>query len=237
MNARTLVISDIHGCLDEFNKLLKIVKYEPKLDKLILLGDYIDNGGYSKEVVDKVMNMVKEFGVIAIKGNHDQRFIDLINSKDKEVESKFIKHGGHNTLLSYVEKQQGDNTTEMDSFRRYIKKKYSHHLKFLEQLPLYHEEDDYIYVHAGLNPNFKNWKEQSEHDFIYIREAFLNYPTVTNKTVIFGHTKLRDIHGKADIWFGGDKIGIDGGCAYGHQLNCLEIREKKKYRMYSVNSI
>lgn len=237
LNSRTLIISDIHGSLDEFNLLLKIVKYEPELDKLILLGDYIDYGDYSKEVVEKVMGMVKEFGAVAIKGNHDQRFFDLINSKDKEVESKFFKHGGYNTLLNYAEEQQGNNTTELDSFREHVKKNYSHHLQFLEQLPLYHEDDEYIYVHAGLNPNYKNWKEQPNYDFMYIRKSFIDYPTVTNKTVIFGHTKLIDIHGKADIWFGGDKIGIDGGCAYGHQLNCLEIWEKKKYRMYSVNSI
>ncbi|WP_078551592.1 metallophosphoesterase [Bacillus alkalicellulosilyticus] len=236
MSERTLVISDIHGCIDEFNLLLKKVKYEPRVDKLVLLGDYLDYGIYSKEVVEKVMNLVEEFGVVAIKGNHDQRFYDFIHSKNKEVESKFFKHGGHNTLLNYAEEHQENGVLELERFKSHVKKEYSHHLQFLEKLPFYHEDDNYIYVHAGLNPYNKDWKKQSEHDFMYIREAFINYPTVTNKKVIFGHTKLIDIHGNADIWFGNDKIGIDGGCAYGFQLNCLEIGPNNKHNVYCINS-
>ncbi|BBH22334.1 hypothetical protein Back11_36790 [Paenibacillus baekrokdamisoli] len=101
--------------------------------------------------------------------------------------------------------------------------------------PFFHEDSHHIYVHAGLNPQYENWKEQTKHEFMYIKEPFLNHPTTVDKIVVFGHTKAMDIHGKADVWFGGDKIGIDGGCAYGLQLNCLEIRGKNDYAVYSVN--
>jgi predicted phosphodiesterase len=55
---RILAISDIHGCLDEFNELLEKVKYNQSEDQLILLGDYIDRGLKSKQVVEKVMEYI-----------------------------------------------------------------------------------------------------------------------------------------------------------------------------------
>lgn len=69
---------------------------------------------------------------------------------------------------------------------------------------------------------------------MYIKDPFINHKTLVNKLVVFGHAKTKDIHGSADIWFGGDKIGIDGGCAYGLQLNALEIKNNGEYLQYKV---
>lgn len=54
-----------------------------------------------------------------------------------------------------------------------------------------------------------NWREQQERDFMYIKDPFIYQQTVVNKPVVFGHTNTKDIHGSADIWFGGDKLGTD----------------------------
>ena len=118
---------------------------------------------------------------------------------------------------------------------KYIRDQYKPHIQFLDNLPFYHEDTANIYVHAGLNPHYTNWKEQPEKDFIWIRELFTKQPTVVDKMVVFGHSKTIDIHGSADIWFGKDKIGIDGGCAYGLKLNGLEISENNEYTAYSVS--
>ena len=67
-------------------------------------------------------------------------------------------------------------------------------------------------------------KPSQKRDFMWIRAPFVQQRTVVKKTVVFGHTPAKDIHGKADVWFDRDKIGIDGGCAYGFQINCLEIK-------------
>ena len=69
---------------------------------------------------------------------------------------------------------------------------------------------------------------------MYIKDPFIYHKTVVSKPVVFGHTNTQHIHGSADIWFGGDKIGIDGGCAYGMQLNALEIKENGAYEQYKV---
>lgn len=77
-----------------------------------------------------------------------------------------------------------------------------------------------------MNPHYIDWKNQPEHDFMYIKDEFIRHTFEDlNKRVVFGHTKTIDIHGTSDIWFSKDKIGIDGGCAYGMQLNCLIFQE------------
>ncbi|KAA2301020.1 serine/threonine protein phosphatase, partial [Clostridioides difficile] len=72
---RTIMISDIHGYIDPFNQLLDDINYNSKYDQLILLGDYVDRGPNSKEVVKEVIRLVKENHAIALRGNHDQRFV------------------------------------------------------------------------------------------------------------------------------------------------------------------
>ncbi|MFC5451649.1 metallophosphoesterase [Paenibacillus aestuarii] len=230
---RTLVISDIHGCYDEFNNLLALVDYKKNEDLLLLLGDYVDRGARSKDVVEKVLQLVQGGNVIAIRGNHDQRFIDVMTSEDETVKMKFFQHGGLTTLESYcgISLMGMSDEEKLHYGKEYINKNFKHHISFLNNLPFYYEDKEHIYVHAGLNPSFENWQEQSEYDFMYIKEHFLINPTVVDKIVLFGHTKVIELHDKSDIWFGGDKIGIDGGCAYGHQLNCLEIREGN-YKTY-----
>ncbi|MHA7966714.1 metallophosphoesterase family protein [Paenibacillus sp. CAU 1782] len=222
---RIIMISDLHGCIDQFNQMLYLINYNSDNDQLLLLGDYVDRGPNSKEVVDKVIELVKKHNAIALRGNHDQRLVDLINNNSKLIQSKFLEHGGLHTIRSYCNIKNEISDDILNQARETIKSSFGHHLDFLSKLPLYHEDHDHIYVHAGLNPNFMNWKNQSEYDFMYIKDEFIKHKFELNKKIIFGHTKTIDIHGTSNIWFSDDKIGIDGGCAYGMQLNCLIFQE------------
>ncbi|MEC0129323.1 metallophosphoesterase family protein [Paenibacillus pabuli] len=221
---RTLIISDIHGCMDQLNEMLHLIQFNSVEDQLILLGDYVDRGPHSKEVVDKVIELVQKHHAIALRGNHDQRLVDLINDPSHLVQSKFLEHGGVQTLQSYCGSNEISDEILIQSRER-IKSQYGHHIEFLAGLPLYYEDHDHIYVHAGLNPNYVDWKSQPEHDFMYIKDEFIRSDFHLHKRIIFGHTRTIDIHGKPDIWFHKDKIGIDGGCAYGLQLNALIFQE------------
>ncbi|ALS22103.1 metallophosphoesterase [Paenibacillus naphthalenovorans] len=233
---RKLVISDIHGCYEEFNELLALVKYNPSEDRLILLGDYIDRGLKSKEVVEQVKALHEEWGVITLKGNHDQMFLDSLDNQD---DSTFLYNGGLDTINSYCGVNWFEDGFTMNRFqeaKQFIQKHYGHHIDFLKSLSYYHEDDEYIYVHAGLNPLYENWKEQPKDNFLWTRDVFLNNPTLVDKTVIFGHTPTINMQETEDIWFTGDKIGIDGGCCFGLQLNCLEINDEDGYKQYYVES-
>jgi serine/threonine protein phosphatase 1 len=232
---RTLVISDIHGCYQEFRELLELVKYKPKADKLILLGDLVDRGPGSKEVVEYVIKLSREENVIVLRGNHDQRFIDVMTYEGTEEELKFFDYGGLQAINSYQDNNDNDLPSErLKKVRHIIQSKYTHHITFLDSLPYFYEDQNHIFVHAGLNPNYKNWKEQPTRDFMYIKDPFIFAKTNVNKKVVFGHTKTFDIHGSPEIWFGDDKIGIDGGCVYGMQLNCLEMKGDQQYKEFSI---
>ncbi|MEH7223618.1 metallophosphoesterase family protein [Bacillus sp. JJ1566] len=227
-----LVISDIHGCLPHFQALLKKANYQPLRDKLILLGDYVDRGSNSKEIIETVAKMVKNENVIALRGNHDQRFLDLILTRKIELYDLFLKYGGLDTLKSYYPNAENES---IDHVLNIIIDKYRSHIEFLKALPLYYEEEHFIFVHAGINPEVKDLKNQSPLDLLNIRKPFINSELNINKKVVFGHTRTYEIHQSNEIWFSKNKIGIDGGCAFGHQLNCLEIVNSTISNQYKVN--
>ncbi|GAB6988777.1 metallophosphoesterase family protein [Paenibacillus pini] len=234
---RTLVISDIHGCYDEFVDLLDDMKYQANVDQLIILGDLVDKGPKSKDVIELVITLFEEGNVIILRGNHDQRFIDVMSQEGHSEERKFYEHGGIQALNSYLELTSSSTEEEkLRLAREIINKEYKHHLTFLESLTYYYEDQNHIYVHAGLNPLYENWKEQPLRDFMYIKDPFIYEKTKVDKKVIFGHTKTKDIHGTPDIWFADDKIGIDGGCSNGMQLNGLEISDDLNYKQFKVDS-
>ncbi|MFX3635357.1 MAG: metallophosphoesterase [Candidatus Pristimantibacillus sp.] len=239
MKSRTLVISDIHGCYRSFNHLLEQIAYHPSTDQLILLGDFVDKGPDSNKVVEQVIGLVRDDGAIAILGNHDQRFVDLILDRSEEAREKFFKHGGRQTLYSYIDKNSSKLSDEelLAELKETVLNQFPHHIAFLDQLPYYHEDEHYIYVHAGLNPRYANWKEQPKRDFLYIKQPFHQEDPVVTKTVIFGHTNTINLHGKPDVWFGNGKIGIDGGCSIGLQLNALEISNSNELKAHSVQAI
>ncbi|MGQ8873309.1 metallophosphoesterase [Paenibacillus sp. TSA_86.1] len=238
MNAkRTLVISDIHGCHAEFKQLLEIVNYNPAQDRLILIGDYVSRGPDSKKVVDLVIELVHENGAIALQGNHDQRFVRVIKNQASEKEvSKFFDKGGRETLQSYCQTNIVENSYHMKEVQDFVMDQFSHHIDFLKDLPYFYEDDEYIYVHAGLNPLVSSLSEQDPHDLLYIKEYFYTNKNPMDKIIIFGHTVTKDIHNSFDIWFGGDKIGIDGGCSFGGQLNCLELVNGKAIQNFSIKA-
>jgi len=237
------VIGDIHGCYDEFNELLNKIEYKPEEDQLILVGDYVDRGLKSKEVVEQVKSLVEEWGVIALKGNHDQMMVDAIDKEEDADDKRWTRNGAFQTLQSYSGLDFSDESSEWDTYiegKEFIKQHYAHHLEFLRSLPLYYETDSHIFVHAGINPSHENWKEsQPINEFYWIREVFFNYATNLEKKVVFGHTPAVNLHRSEAIWFSpmGNKIGIDGGCVFGLNLNCLEISEDGEYITHFVKKV
>jgi len=226
---RILVISDIHGCLNEFQALLKLADYKPKSDQLILLGDYVDRGRNSKEVVEFVKELVASNGVIALRGNHDQMFCDWIK-KPIETLERYFRNGGLATIQSFlslnVEEELAEEIDE-NTYRNWataILDSNPELIEFLENLPFYYETDSFIFVHAGINPDHEDWKYTSNHEFIWIRDPFLHFDHPFDQTIIHGHTPTFILQNDSNIFYGNKKIGIDGGCVYGKQLNCLEIK-------------
>lgn len=219
---RTLVMGDIHGHLSKFIELLDKVNYVPGKDRLVLLGDYVDRGPDSKGVLDKLIELAQYDNVHALKGNHEDLMEDAIFFG---YDIDWINNGGMSTLYSYLdEKLETFGFNDYLSMKKNFQDNYKEHMAFIKKLPLYFEDEEHIFVHAGIHPDYaKAWQYQPTRHFMWVRERFYQSSNLTGKTIVFGHTPVRYIHGSDDIWFRHDKIGVDGGCFSGGQLNCLII--------------
>lgn len=230
---RTLIISDIHGELQLFEELLQVSNYNPKNDQLILLGDYIDRGPQSKEVLEKVMQL-KEEGALVLKGNHEDMMVkSLVLGEERAWRNWTGRNGGNKTLESYGFVASEFIVNEEDTF---VKPELhsdllDKHLEFIQNLDYYVEWEDTIFVHAGVHPE-KKIEETDPYELIWIRDVFHNGYT-GEKTVIFGHTPSKNLHKDENdhsIYIGENNIiGIDGAAVYGGQLNCLELPNRKVY--------
>lgn len=228
---RMLAISDIHGDLKKFERLLELVQYNKDKDQLLLLGDFVDRGPSSKAVLDKVIQLKSE-GAIALIGNHEKMMIDAFHGDPMNLK-RWYYNGGIKTLQNYgyeIEKDDAEywyTTDEMPDPIR-MNDDIRTHIEILKELPFYYETDTHIFVHAGVHPETPI-ELTKPHTLVWIREEF--YKAYNgDKTIVFGHTPTKHLHDSSDVYFGDNNIiGIDGGCAYGGRLYCLEVRSLKVF--------
>jgi serine/threonine protein phosphatase 1 len=225
---RILVISDIHGESEKFEALLKEAAYSPEQDQLILLGDYVDRGPHAKDVLDKVIQL-KEAGALVLKGNHEDMMIRALTTNDERTWNRWVYiNGGETTLQSYgLSATNYMDDEHSGAFRKpqLQSELLDKHLKFIINLDHYIEMDDYIFVHAGVEPETPI-AETDPYTLMWIRDEFHN-GYQGEKMVVFGHTTTDGLHDDPDnndVYFGENRIiGIDGGAVYGGQLNCIEL--------------
>ncbi len=212
MVERILAVGDIHGCYLKLTKLMEKIKLNSEKDILVFLGDYIDRGDQSKEVVDYLIELKKQWpSTVFLLGNHEQMLQEFLGGENI---NPFLVNGGKKTLDSYF----GDNRLVSSQDPRTIFP--SNHLEFFNSLSPYFEWEDYIFVHAGLREGI-SLENQELFDLLWIREEFYFSKYDFGKTVIFGHTPFQ----KPFIYQ--NKIGIDTGAAYGNKLTCIELPAMK----------
>lgn len=225
------VISDIHG---HYNELVKLMEYHNN-ELILFLGDYIDRGNQSLEVLKNVMELVRQNKAIAIKGNHEELFLDFLNHP--LLAKSYMLGVGSKTIESLLGIIPNENT-DAESIVVNIRKMYPEIICFFESLPVYVEMDKYLFVHAGINPNLLHWSESSESDMLWIREEFYQNPNNTNKKIVFGHTptfKIRNNFDDSSIWLSKEGfIGIDGGICSEKQLNGLSISNDNEIKGHFV---
>lgn len=228
---RMLAISDIHGELDKFERLLALVNYNKDQDQLLLLGDYVDRGPQSRGVLDKVLELKNE-GAIALIGNHEKMMMDAFHGDPMNLKRWFY-NGGIKTLQNYGYEIEKDDakywyTTDEIPDPLYINEEIRPHIEVLKTFPYYFETNTHIFVHAGVHPETP-LATTEPHTLVWIRDEFHQGYT-GKKTVVFGHTPTKHLHQSNEVYFGDNNIiGIDGGCAYGGRLYCYEVRSSEVF--------
>lgn len=213
---RTIVIGDVHGNYKKLRELLNGLRseniYNPSEDKMIFLGDYIDRGENPRITIETIRNLQMENpNVIALKGNHEDMAVKYMENLNTENSSPWPFNGYENTLYSYESHED----------------QLLNDLLWMENLPLYHEDDNYIYVHGGINKKLP-MEYQKPFDILWSREEFYYDTTPYGKIVIFGHTPVEFLgnHDNTPVFLNGN-IAIDTGCFYTGVLTALIIEDGK----------
>ena len=183
---RHIAITDIHGEKEKLDNLLAKIKLYPT-DTIVFMGDYIDRGPDSKGVVDTIIDLGNRYNCVYLVGSHEYA---LLHSKDDDYyQFLFDNYGGPATERSY------------GGFSNIFKI----HGDFFKSLKFYHLTDKYLFVHAGINPDYPLDK-QNEVDLVYIRGKFIYSKHKLPQKIIFGHTEFDK------PYIDNGKIGIDLGC-------------------------
>ena len=201
---KIFAIGDIHGCYDRLKNLMEKIPVEFERDTLVFMGDYIDRGPKSIEVIDYLIQLKTRVPeVVFLKGNHEDMLINFVNGTDRFT---YLLNGGQKTLDGYLAKPVESEFYPIPD----------DHLEFYTSLKLFHETEEFIFVHAGFRPQVP-LDSQSATDMLWIRDKFLTTKYDFGKRVIFGHTPFRQPLVETN------KIGIDTGAVYGNTLTCVEL--------------
>jgi len=218
---RIYAIGDIHGRADLLKQLhLQIVadaaNYEGQ-KQVIYLGDMIDRGDHSKQVLDLLLEHPLEgFDPIYLMGNHEQAALSFLDNP--ESITGWLTWGGRETLASYgINANLSDNVESLRSeWERLLA---ANHLNFMESCQLSHQSGNYYFVHAGIRPGIP-LEEQRFEDQLWIREPFISSTANHGAVVVHGHT-ISEQPVVQD-----NRIGIDTGAYYTGILTCLVLEDE-----------
>ena len=206
---KIFAVGDIHGCYDKLRRLMERLPYDPDRDTLVFLGDYIDRGSRSKEVIAYLSELKRRVkSMIMLIGNHEHLMLEYHRTGDPSL-LPFLRHLGIDATLNSYKAGTPRSLHEMLFLPE-------DHLQLFQSLRPYWETEDYIFVHAGLEPGIP-LEKQSIASLCETRSAFLAEEHDYGKVVIFGHTPF-------DLPFvSPTRIGIDTGAVYGNMLTALEL--------------
>ena len=191
---RVYAVGDIHGRADLLAAMAGLVardlEMRPVARRLtIFLGDYMDRGPDTAGVIDRLARGDFPTALVALRGNHDAIFLDLMAGRTEL--DYFAQIGGSATLASYgidIAHLATLPGGERDAaLQRAIP---AGHLAFLAGTRLSVEVGDYFFCHAGVRPGVA-LEAQSADDLMWIREDFLRSSADFGRVVVHGHTPVK----------------------------------------------
>jgi len=220
--ARLYAVGDIHGRKDLLDRLLEAILRDAARSRagrrvVVFLGDYIDRGPDSKEVVEMLRNgppgspRWSGFQWVCLRGNHEQALLNFLD--DPLSGPMWLANGGMEAILSYA--GQPIDRGDLDGLQAQLRAAFPpSHRAFLSSLPYSHCEGDYFFAHAGIRPGVPLGR-QDPMDLMWIRGEFLKSRADHGKLVIHGHT----VSARPEIL--ANRIGIDTGAFRSGQLTAL----------------
>jgi serine/threonine protein phosphatase 1 len=203
MKPRTIVIGDIHGCLQALDAILAAIRPQPN-DTLVTVGDYVDRGPDSKGVIERLLSLREQVHLVPLLGNHEEMMLDAL---EKRIEPfGWLNHGGAQTLESYG--FTGDTNVVPET-----------HLELLRNLQTYFENDTHFVVHANYDPRLPLAEQPTELlRWVKLTERMPG-PHVSGKIAVVGHTHDR----QGEILKLPHLICLDTYCYGGRWLTAMDL--------------
>jgi serine/threonine protein phosphatase 1 len=218
---RIYAVADIHGRADLLDRLLALIDSDLAANPVttplqVFLGDYIDRGPASREVLDRLVDRARMQGTVFLKGNHEVLALEFL--ADPAMLDEWRQYGGLPTLASYGLRPflRSDKTEPAELCQAWAQALPEAHYNFLCSLALSFTCGDFFFVHAGVRPGIP-LRTQNAQDLIWIRDDFLGYEGDLGKLVVHGHTPVL----KPDLR--SNRINIDTGAYATGRLTCLVI--------------
>lgn len=214
---RRIMIGDVHGHFAALMTLIEAIA-PGSADQIYFLGDLIDRGPQSAQVVE----FVKQSSYICLLGNHEQLLLRAFPNGRVYPPSlqAWLYCGGQDTVESY-----GDVVIPLE------------HLDWIQTLPTYLDLGDVWLVHAGVDPNLP-LKAQTVDEFCWIRSEFhgMRQPYFPDKLIVTGHTITFTLPGvePGQIAQGQGWLDIDTG-AYHPKSGWLTALDITQQMVYQVN--
>lgn len=235
---KTFVVGDIHGRCAQLLNLLDLLPRDESNDTLVFLGDLIDRGPDIPGCVEHVLKLCTDNPrkVICLRGNHEQMLLDFLD----EASAIWMESvtGGDQTFQQYTQRPlQLRTEADFDDARDEIAQSIpADQLEFFRQLPLYHEDDFALYVHAGLESG-KHPRESAPQALLWTRDMDF-YKSYRGKPCVFGHTPTaflpwRGRLGRHGIYLFNSAIGIDTGYNLHSPLSCLSLPDFTLYQTFA----
>ena len=180
----------------------------------IYLGDYIDRGDRSKDVIDILCRRLVYRNAICLRGNHEALLESFLD--DPAMFQAWLNLGGRETLQSYgLYAEPTEFAPEVWHAGLHATLPRTHTL-FLQCLRNSYRCGDYLFAHAGIRPGVP-LARQTQEDLIWIRSEFLSSQADHGYVVVHGHTPVArpEIHG--------NRINIDTGAVLSGTLTCIAL--------------
>ena len=228
-NTRVYCIGDIHGCYGLLRQLTARIEVDchgfTGRVVVIYLGDFIDRGAHSKQVVDFLIDR-QQNGMehVYLRGNHEQTLLSFLN-EDASIARAWLTYGGIATLASYgvTVAKIPTSAADFQQLQQQLREKLpTRHYQFFSKTKLAYSLGSYFFVHAGINPHYSLAKQLPE-DLLQIREEFINAKKPFEKIIVHGHT----ISAEPELL--SNRIGIDTGAYMSGVLTCLALEDNQQW--------
>jgi serine/threonine protein phosphatase 1 len=218
---RIYAVGDVHGRADLLDQVLSRIDGDLASDPncrpiQVFLGDYIDRGPSSRDVLDRLIKRSRTHEIVFLKGNHESYVFEFL--ENPAILDNWRLFGGLETLISYGLKPSinADTLEQAELAKTLAALLPDRHRRFLSNLSPSFTCGDFFFVHAGVKPGIA-LEHQREEDLLWIRDDFLFCEEDFGKMIVHGHTPVRD----PDIRH--NRINIDTGAYATGRLTCLII--------------